>query len=129
MFGSVRRLHGPREAVREYFARARCAVAGKRLKNYVVAALRIGRSIPRTVEGNEHATAVAAWLDAHRKIAWVSYPSLPGDRYHNLAKKYVPRASRPVDRVQQQISVAATVGELMGFTARHADAESLFKVV
>ena len=24
----------------------------------------------------------------HPKVAWVSYPGLPGDRYHNLAKKY-----------------------------------------
>jgi O-acetylhomoserine (thiol)-lyase len=27
---------------------------------------------------------------AHPKVAWVSYPGLPGDRYHNLAKKYCP---------------------------------------
>jgi O-acetylhomoserine (thiol)-lyase len=44
----------------------------------------------------ENAAAVAAWLDAHRNVAWVSYPSLPGDRYHNLAKKYVPRGAGAV---------------------------------
>ena len=37
--------------------------------------------------------------------------------------------AKPVDRLQQQISVAATVGELMGFRAEKADAESLLKVV
>jgi hypothetical protein len=44
-------------------------------------------------------------------------------------EKLVPRSATPIDRMQQQISVAATVGELMGFTVTHADAESLFKVV
>ena len=34
-----------------------------------------------------------------------------------------------VDRLQQQISVAATVGEIMGFRPHDAEAESLFKVV
>jgi O-acetylhomoserine (thiol)-lyase len=24
-------------------------------------------------------------------VSWVSYPGLPGDRYYNLAKKYVPK--------------------------------------
>jgi hypothetical protein len=44
-------------------------------------------------------------------------------------RKFIPRSVTPIGRLQQQISVAATVGELMGFTATHADAESLFKVV
>jgi hypothetical protein len=44
-------------------------------------------------------------------------------------KKYVPHAGRAVDRLQQQISVAATVGEIMGFRPHDAEAESLFKVV
>lgn len=39
----------------------------------------------------ENAQAVAEWLAAHPQVAWVSYPGLPGDRYHNLAKKYVPK--------------------------------------
>jgi O-acetylhomoserine (thiol)-lyase len=41
----------------------------------------------------ENAQAVAEWLSGHDKIAWVSYPGLPGDRYHNLAKKYVPNGA------------------------------------
>src|SRR5262249_35879841 len=45
-------------------------------------------------------------------------------------EKYVPLGgAKVIDRPQQQISVAATVGELMGFRAREADADSLFKVV
>src|SRR5439155_16630648 len=44
----------------------------------------------------ENAQAAAEWLAAHSKIAWVSYPGLPGGRYHNLAKKYVPKGAGAV---------------------------------
>src|SRR5216683_5825111 len=40
------RLHGSRETIRKYFALARCAVPGQRLKNHVVATLLIWRPIP-----------------------------------------------------------------------------------
>ena len=43
-----------------------------------------------------NAKAVADWLVRHPKIAWVSYPGLPGDRYHNLARKYVPKGAGSV---------------------------------
>ncbi len=39
---------------------------------------------------------VATWLSGHDKVAWVSYPGLPGDRYHGLAKKYVPKGAGAV---------------------------------
>jgi O-acetylhomoserine (thiol)-lyase len=44
----------------------------------------------------ENASAVAQWLVGQRQVAWVSYPGLPGDRYHNLAKKYVPKGAGSV---------------------------------
>ena len=44
----------------------------------------------------DNATAVASWLAGHGKVAWVGYPGLPGDRYHNLAKKYVPNGAGAV---------------------------------
>src|SRR5882672_273255 len=44
----------------------------------------------------DNATAVSAWLANHANVAWVSYPGLPGDRYHNLAKKYVPKGAGAV---------------------------------
>ena len=44
----------------------------------------------------DNATAVATWLAAHDKVAWVSYPGLQGDRYHGLAKKYVPKGAGAV---------------------------------
>jgi O-acetylhomoserine (thiol)-lyase len=44
----------------------------------------------------DNAAAVAQWLAKHQKVAWVSYPGLPGDRYHTLAKKYVPKGAGSV---------------------------------
>src|ERR1700748_512605 len=44
----------------------------------------------------DNAQAVAEWVAAHPKIAWVSYPGLPGDRYHNLAKIYCPAGAGAV---------------------------------
>jgi O-acetylhomoserine (thiol)-lyase len=44
----------------------------------------------------DNAQAVAEWLAGHDKIAWVSYPGLPQDRYHNLARKYVPNGAGAV---------------------------------
>ncbi|MBO0752247.1 MAG: O-acetylhomoserine aminocarboxypropyltransferase, partial [Bradyrhizobiaceae bacterium] len=41
----------------------------------------------------DNAAAVARWLAGHDQVSWVSYPGLPSDRYHNLAKKYVPRGA------------------------------------
>lgn len=44
----------------------------------------------------ENALAVAQYLDNHDKVAWVSYPGLPTDKYHTLAKKYCPNGSGAV---------------------------------
>ncbi|MEM9220874.1 MAG: O-acetylhomoserine aminocarboxypropyltransferase [Pseudomonadota bacterium] len=44
----------------------------------------------------ENALSVAQYLDGHDKVSWVSYPSLPNDRYHNLAKKYCPNGAGAV---------------------------------
>ena len=44
----------------------------------------------------DNAQAVAEWLASHPKVAWVSYPGLPGDRYHNLAKTYCPAGAGAV---------------------------------
>jgi O-acetylhomoserine (thiol)-lyase len=40
---------------------------------------------------SENALAVAQWLSKRPEVAWVSYPGLPSDKYHALAKKYVPK--------------------------------------
>ncbi len=44
----------------------------------------------------ENAQKVAEFLAGHPRIAWVSYPGLPGDRYHNLAKRYCPKGAGAV---------------------------------
>jgi O-acetylhomoserine (thiol)-lyase len=44
----------------------------------------------------DNALAVAEWLAAHDKVAWVSYPGLAGDRYNSLARKYCPKGAGAV---------------------------------
>ena len=39
------------------------------------------------------AQKIAEYLRGHEKISWVSYCGLPGDKYHALAKKYLPNGS------------------------------------
>ena len=41
----------------------------------------------------ENGLAVAEFLSKHPKIEWVRYPSLKGDKYYNLAQKYLPNGS------------------------------------
>ena len=40
-----------------------------------------------------NAQAVAEYLENHPKVAWVNYPGLKGNKYHELAKKYMPNGS------------------------------------
>ena len=41
----------------------------------------------------ENGLAVAKFLKSHPAVDWVSYPSLEGDKYYDLAKKYLPKGS------------------------------------
>ena len=41
----------------------------------------------------ENAEAVAEFLAGDDRVAWVTYCGLPGDKYHELAKKYLPGGS------------------------------------
>lgn len=43
--------------------------------------------MPRHVENGQ---AVAEFLAGHPKVASVNYPGLPGDKYYDIAKKYLP---------------------------------------
>ncbi len=45
---------------------------------------------------SDNARAVAEFLADHPAVSWVSYAGLPGDRYHNLAKHYVPKGAGAV---------------------------------
>ena len=40
-----------------------------------------------------NAQKVAEYLQAHPKVAWVHYCGLEGDKYHELAQKYMPNGS------------------------------------
>lgn len=41
----------------------------------------------------ENAKAVAEYLSKHPKVTWVNYPDLPGNKYHDLAAKYMPNGT------------------------------------
>ena len=41
----------------------------------------------------ENATKVAQFLENHEKVAWVNYAALPSNKYHELAKKYMPNGT------------------------------------
>lgn len=41
----------------------------------------------------ENGLAVAKFLSSHDKIEWVNYPSLEGNKYYELALKYLPNGS------------------------------------
>lgn len=43
----------------------------------------------RVPRHSENAMKVAEYLSNHQKIAWVKYPGLKTDRYHDLAEKYL----------------------------------------
>ena len=43
-----------------------------------------------------NALAVAKHLEAHSKVSWVNYPGLESSKYHELAKKYLPKGSSGV---------------------------------
>jgi len=40
-----------------------------------------------------NALAVANFLKDHPRVAWVNYPGLPGSKYYDLAKKYLPKGA------------------------------------
>lgn len=41
----------------------------------------------------ENAQKVAEFLEKNEKVAWVNYPGLPGNRYYDRAKKYMPEGT------------------------------------
>ncbi|MCI8831745.1 MAG: O-acetylhomoserine aminocarboxypropyltransferase/cysteine synthase [Lachnospiraceae bacterium] len=41
----------------------------------------------------ENALKVASYLKSREDVAWVNYPGLEGDKYYDLARKYLPKGS------------------------------------
>jgi O-acetylhomoserine (thiol)-lyase len=52
-------------------------------------AMRMDRHVANTL-------AVAKFLEGHKLIEWVKYPSLPSSPYHQIAKKYMPKGAGAV---------------------------------
>ncbi len=51
-------------------------------------------TLPLRVERHcANAQAVAEYLEAHDKVAWVNYPGLKGNKYYDLAQKYMPKGT------------------------------------
>ena len=44
----------------------------------------------------QNATSVAKFLETHPKVSWVSYAGLESSKYHELAKKYLPKGAGSV---------------------------------
>lgn len=44
----------------------------------------------------ENALKVATWLENNDKVAWVNYPGLKGNKYYDLAQKYMPNGTSGV---------------------------------
>jgi O-acetylhomoserine (thiol)-lyase len=57
----------------------------------------------------DNALAVATHLSKHAAVSWVNYPGLPGDRYHELAKRYSPKGSGAVFTIGLKGGYAAGV--------------------
>ncbi len=45
---------------------------------------------------SENALAVAKYLEGHEKVSWVNYPTLEGNKYYNMAHKYLPNGASGV---------------------------------
>ena len=51
-------------------------------------------SLPVRMERHcANALSVAEFLQSHKNVAWVNYPDLPGNRYYERARKYLPNGS------------------------------------
>lgn len=44
----------------------------------------------------ENALAVAKFLEEHPAVSWVNYPGLASSRYHELARKYLPKGASSI---------------------------------
>ena len=51
-------------------------------------------SLPLRIERHcRNAEKVAEFLNSNDKVSWVNYPGLPGNKYYERAKKYLPNGS------------------------------------
>ena len=74
--------------------------------------------------------AVANFLKDHPRVAWVNYPGLPGDKYHALAQKYLPKGASGLLNFGVKGGAAAGVrfieaAQFMSHLANIGDAKTL----
>lgn len=50
----------------------------------------------RMARHSQSGLGMARYLQNHPKVAWVRYPGLPGDKYYELAQKYLPKGASGV---------------------------------
>jgi O-acetylhomoserine (thiol)-lyase len=77
-----------------------------------------------------NALAVAKFLQDHPRVAWVNYPGLPGDKYHALAQKYLPKGASGLLNFGVKGGAAAGVrfiekAQFMSHLANIGDAKTL----
>ncbi len=78
----------------------------------------------------QNALAVAEFLQGHAQVAWVNYPGLPGNKYYELTRKYLPKGASGLlsfgikggARAGEQFIEAAT---FMSHLANIGDAKTL----
>ncbi|NJK87928.1 MAG: O-acetylhomoserine aminocarboxypropyltransferase [Myxococcales bacterium] len=78
----------------------------------------------------QNAQKVAEYLQVHPKVEWVSYAGLPSSKYHQLAKRYLPKGAGAVftfgvkGGYEKGVSVVKNV-KLLSHLANIGDARSL----
>ncbi len=78
----------------------------------------------------ENAKKIAEYLNNHPKVAWVNYPGLEGNKYNELAKKYLPKGAGSIFTFGIKGGVEAGKKfinslEIFSLLANVADAKSL----
>lgn len=78
----------------------------------------------------ENTRKVVEFLNRHPQIAWINYPELKGNKYHELAKKYLPKGSGSIFTFGIKGGLKAAVKfidslEIFSLLANVADAKSL----
>lgn len=79
---------------------------------------------------SENALKVAQFLDQHPKVTWVNYPGLENNKYHSLAKKYLPKGQGAiltfgVDGSVEDIARFVDKLQLFSLLANVGDSKSL----
>ncbi|MDR3267932.1 MAG: aminotransferase class I/II-fold pyridoxal phosphate-dependent enzyme [Tannerella sp.] len=84
----------------------------------------------RLKKQSESAQTIAEYLSLHPQVSWVSYPSLPGNKYKALADKYLPRGAGGVfafgfNGSEEEIYKFINSLKLFAYHANLGDARSL----